>query len=106
MVQDSKKSYYVPIQPFMPPKEILEHIPPQLYLTPTISCQAAQNALKRRLQSTELYSDKRQAQPNLLNISNISQEILNDDDEDDADYVPETILNTELRILSDLNDRS
>lgn len=96
MVQDSKKDNYVPIQPFMPPKEILSNIPKQLYMAPTLSCQTAQTALKRRLQSTDLYSDKRHFEPNFLNIQNMSHEFLNDDDDDDTDYVP---LNSEMKIF-------
>lgn len=99
MVQDSKKDSYVPIQPFVPPKEIVNHLPKQLNITPTLSSQTAQNALKRRLQSTDLYSDKRQIEPNFLNMQNISQDILNDDDDDDTDYVPENILNSDLQIF-------
>lgn len=87
MVQDFRN---IPIQPFVPPKEILADLPTQLILTPALSSQTAQCALKRRLQSTDLYSDKRQNEPKFLNMQNISQEYLNDDDEDDTDYVPET----------------
>ncbi len=96
MVHDSRKDTYISIQPFAPPKQIVDHLPKQLHITETLSCQTAQSALKRRLQSTDLYCDKRRIEPNFLDIQN-SQE--NDEDEDDTDYVPENLLNSDLQFF-------
>ena len=96
MVQDPKKENYLPIQPFVPLKELVDVLPSQLYLSPTFSCQVAQTAIKRRLQSTDLYSDKRQIEPKFFNMQNMSQEYLNEDDDDDTDYVP---VHSELQIF-------